>query len=73
MGKTSESEAKLSFVSFCIEEYKTQHNMDGASVAALFEKCGVIDFLMKHFDVLHTLGKEAILNEITQFMEEEMQ
>ena len=39
----TESEKKLVFVSFCIEEYKTLHGMDGRSVADFFEKYGVTD------------------------------
>ena len=39
----TESEKKLAFVSFCIEEYKTLHGMDGRSVVDRFEKYGVTD------------------------------
>jgi len=69
MAEKTESEAKLLFVSFCIEEYKTLHRMPGADAAALFEKYGVTDFLMEHFDILHTLGTRAILSEIDRFIE----
>ena len=64
----TESEKKLVFVSFCIEEYKTLHGMDGRSVADLFEKNGVTDYLLEHYSVLHSFGREAILNDIDQFM-----
>ena len=67
-GKT-ESEAKLTFVSFCIEEYKTIHSLSGAEAAARFEKYGVTDFLIEFFDTLHTLGTKAILHEIDRFIE----
>ena len=64
----TESEKKLVFVSFCIEEYKTLHGMDGRSVADLFEKYGVTDYLFEHYSVLHSFSREAILNDIDQFM-----
>ena len=64
----TESEKKLVFVSFCIEEYKTLHGMDGRSVADLFEKYGVTDYLLEHFSVLHSSSREAILNDIDLFM-----
>ena len=68
MGKKDETEEKLLFVSFCIEEYKTEHGMAGAYTAKLFEKYGVTDFLMDHFEVLHTLGVKATLDEIDRFI-----
>ena len=69
MTPKSESEKKLLFVTFCIEEYKAESGIDGAAVAVLFEKYGVIDFLMKHWEVLHSLGTQGILHEINQFIE----
>jgi hypothetical protein len=64
----TESEKKLAFVSFCIEEYKTLHGMDGRSVADLFEKYGVTDYLLEHYAILHSFSREAILNDIDHFM-----
>ena len=69
MDKKTESEEKLFFVSFCIEEYKAQHGMSGEEVVKLFEKYGVTDFLMDRFDVLHTLGRNMILADIDSFIE----
>ena len=69
MDKRTESEEKLLFVSFCIEEYKAQHGMTGEEVVKLFEKYGVTDYLMAGFDVLHTLGRNMILDDIEGFIE----
>ncbi len=69
MDKKTESEEKLLFASFCIEEYKAQHGMTGEEVVKLFEKYGVTDFLMDGFDVLHTLGRNMILADIDKFIE----
>ena len=69
MDKKTESEETLFFVSFCIEEYKAQHGMTGAEVVKLFEKYGVTDYLMAGFDVLHTLGRDMILDDIDSFIE----
>ena len=69
MDKKTESEEKLLFVSFCIEEYKAQHGMTGGEVVKLFEKYGVTDYLMDGFDVLHTLGRNMILADIDSFIE----
>ena len=69
MNKNTEPEETLLFVSFCIEEYKAQHGMTGAEVVKLFEKYGVTDYLMDGFDVLHTLGRDMILDDIDSFIE----
>ena len=69
MDKKTESEEKLFFVSFCIEEYKAQHGISGKEVVKLFEKYGVTDFLMEGFDILHTLGRSMILDDIDKFIE----
>ena len=69
MGEKTADEARLSFASFCIEEYKTLHGLDGAEAAKRFEKYGVTDHLLEHFEVLHTLGKAAIMDDIARFIE----
>ena len=69
MDTKTESEEKLLFTSFCIEEYKAQHGMTGEEVVKLFEKYGVTDYLMTGFDVLHTLGRNLILDDIDKFIE----
>ena len=68
MDKKTESEEELLFTSFCIEEYKAQHGMTGEDVVKLFEKYGVTDYLMTGFDVLHTLGRNLILDDIDKFI-----
>ena len=69
MDRKTESEEKLLFASFCIEEYKARHGMTGEEVVKLFEKYGVTDYLMTGFDVLHTLGRNMILDDIDKFIE----
>jgi len=63
------SEKILSFVSFCIEEYKTRCGTDGGRTADLFERFAVLDYLVEHYEVLHSLGREAILADIERFIE----
>ena len=69
MDKRTGAEEKLLFVSFCIEEYKARHGMTGEEVVKRFEKYGVTDYLMAGFDVLHTLGRNMILDDIEGFIE----
>lgn len=69
MDNMTESEKVLAFVSFCIEEYKTLLGAEGRKVADLFEKFGVTDYLIKNYDILHTLSRDAILDDIGKFIE----
>lgn len=73
MSSKTELEAQLSFVSFCIEEYKIHHRMSGTAVALLFKKYGVIDYLMDHFELLHSFGRNSILSDIDDFIAERKQ
>lgn len=69
MNHMTESEKILAFISFCIEEYKYRLGAEGGKVADLFERLGVIDYLMEHYDILHSMGREAILNDMDQFID----
>lgn len=68
MTNMTEPEKVLAFVSFCIEEYKSQRRASGREVADLFEKFGVTDYLLEHYDILHSLSRGAILDDIAQFI-----
>lgn len=57
------------FVSFCIEEYKTAQGMTGEQVLDLFSRYGVIDYLSKCFEPLHTQGRQWLTEEINEFIE----
>ena len=60
-------QSKIEFVSFCIEQYKKANELGGAETEQIFLQRGVIDFLLEHYEVLHTQG-EAILSEIDEYL-----
>ena len=60
--------AILEFVSFCIEQYKVATNSSGREVEQMFQRTGLITFLVEHYEVLHTQGEQAILNEIEEYL-----
>lgn len=62
------NEAIAEFISFCIENFKVKYNMSGKEVANLFNELEVIEFLIDGYDVLHTQGKDYIIDEIKQFL-----
>lgn len=66
-------EMKTEFLSFCIEAYKMKLGVSGAKIAEYFEDNGVLDFLLKNYDLLHTIGKEQLLEEIERFLKNRRQ
>ena len=42
--------------------------MDGCSVKDLFDKFGVTDYLIQNYEVLHTQGRQWLLDDIDEFI-----
>lgn len=57
------------FVAFCIEEYGSAKSMTGEQVLDLFSQYGVTDYLSKFYDILHTQGRQWLIEEIDEFIE----
>jgi hypothetical protein len=68
MVKLNKEEKLIEFISFCIENFKITHDMKGKDVANLFNEKKVIDFLTEGYEVIHTQGKEYIIEEIEIFL-----
>ena len=65
----SEEAKIIAFVAFCVESYKVAKNHSGESVSSLFSRFGVDRYLYEEYDVLHTMGIEAILADIDRYLE----
>ena len=61
-------EKKAVFISWCIEEYAAVHGQNGQDVANYFAAHDVLDFLSKHYEILHTQGRGSILETIADFI-----
>lgn len=59
---------ELDFKAFCLEAYKAHYSLSGKQTADLFEKYGVFVYLDEFYDVLHTLGRQAIIQDIDKFI-----
>jgi len=57
------------FKVFCLERYKSEHNMNGKEAFRLFKEYGVLDYLGSFYDVLHTVGDKYIVQDIDLFIE----
>ena len=64
----NKQQAKMEFVSFCIEQYKKANNLGGAETEQMFLQRGVIDFLLGHYEVLHTQSEQILLGEIDEYL-----
>ena len=57
------------FISFCVEIYKNARGCSGAEAYATLSSAGVLDYLEKNYEVLHTQSHQWILEEIHEFIE----
>lgn len=56
------------FLSFCIEQYKQKHHMTGEQSMSELDKYGVLDYLERHYEVLHTQSAQWIIEDIEEFI-----
>jgi len=56
------------FLIFVIEEYKFLENKTAKDTMELFSKYNVFDYIIKHYNALHTMGGRAITDNIMNFM-----
>ncbi len=57
------------FVVFCVEAYKREKTLSGSNVISQFDHYGVIEYLIDGFDVLHSLGEAALVDDINDFIQ----
>ena len=64
---------ELDFAVFCIENIAEHLNLNGADVYNLLAAKSKIldDYIIEHYDVLHTQSKEYIVNDIVEYMKKE--
>lgn len=54
----------LDFKVFCFEAYKAHYKLKGWETMDLFKKYNVFTYLTSCYDVLHTTGREYIIEDI---------
>jgi len=57
------------FLVYVIEEYKFLEKKTAKYTIELFSKYNVFDYIIKHYNALHTMGGRAITDDIIDFME----
>lgn len=62
---------KLTFVVFILHALGQHWNMTTPEVYEILNTTGILDdYIIKCYDVLHTLGKEYLVEDITEFARE---
>jgi hypothetical protein len=60
--------AILKFIIFCLEHYKFARQTSAMQALADFKNYGVFDYLTSSYDVLHTQGKQYLMADIQDFI-----
>ena len=58
----------LDFKVFCFESFRSEKGLSGKDTIELFNRYGVLDYLEKNYDVLHTTGRDYLINDIEEFI-----
>ena len=58
----------LAFKAFCFEAYRAEKNLSGRKAMDLFKKHGVLEYLGTCYDVLHTMGRAGLVEDIDAFI-----
>lgn len=56
------------FISFCVEMYKNSQGVLGAEAYTTLSSAGVLDYLEKNYETIHTQSPQWILEEIHEFI-----
>ena len=59
----------LEFKTFCFEAYRAEKQLTGRKAMELFKKYGVLNYIETCYDVLHTTGREYIVEDIDMFIQ----
>jgi hypothetical protein len=64
-----ENDSKIyKFIIFCLEHYRSFRHITAMQALSLFRQTGVFQYLVEGYDVLHTQGREYIVADIDDFI-----
>jgi hypothetical protein len=58
----------LAFKVFCLESYKSVHQLTGKAALDIFQKHKVFDYIASCYDVLHSNGRLYIVGDIDEYI-----
>ncbi len=56
------------FISFCIEQYMNEKNINEDEVVSIFSEHNILDYLNEHYEVLHTQSRQWLIAEIDEII-----
>lgn len=63
------SNSQLTFVVFILNKYSLATNQPISEVYRHFDKLNILDdYLLKHYEVLHTLGENYLIEDLTELI-----
>lgn len=63
------SREAFEFYTYCLEKYSLAKGITGLQALALLKRFGVDDFLVDHYDLLHTQGTGYVIDEIDRYIQ----
>lgn len=60
---------EFEFYTYTLEKYALTKGKTGLQILALFKRYGVDDFLINHYDLLHTQGTGYVIDEVDRFIQ----
>lgn len=72
MAGSIQNDRELEFAIFCIENVASRLHVDAKEIYNVFtEKSNILnDYIVQNYDVLHTQGKDYIIEDIIEVMNE---
>ena len=58
------------FLVYCVEIYKTANKLSGRQVIEIFNRYGILEYIVGCSAALHTTGPEYIVEDIASLIEE---
>ena len=65
------SRNNIDFVTYCIGNLARRLEMSASEVYRLLKQSGILmEYIVPSYDVLHTFGKEYLMEDLTEYMKE---
>lgn len=67
--QTPVASEEFEFYTYCLEKYALAKGLTGLQTLALFKRFKADEFLVEHYDLLHTQGTGYVIDEIDRFIQ----
>lgn len=67
--KLEVSREAFEFFTYTLEKYSISKGISGLQTLALFKEYGADEFLLMHYDLLHTQGTGYVIDEVQRFID----